>query len=108
MSGQISFVSPAEVNAWRAGNNVVIVDVREPNEWEQVHIPGATLVPLSTFDAGQIPDATGKELVFHCKSGVRCGMAAEKAIASGFTGKIARMEGGILGWMRAGFETEQG
>jgi rhodanese-related sulfurtransferase len=35
-------------------------------------------------------------------------MAAEKAIASGFTGKIARMDGGILGWMRAGFETEQG
>lgn len=108
MSGQVSFVSPAEVNEWRAADNVVIVDVREANEWEQAHIPGATLAPLSSFDAAQIPDAGKKNLVFHCRSGVRCGAAAEKAVAQGFTGKIARMEGGILGWMRAGFETEQG
>lgn len=108
MSGQVSFVSPAQVAEWRDSGDVVIVDVREPNEWNQVHIPGATLLPLSTFDAENLPDADGKHLVFHCKSGVRCGMAAEKALGAGFKGRIARMEGGILGWLRGGFEVEEG
>jgi rhodanese-related sulfurtransferase len=108
MSAQISFVSPAQVAEWRDRGDVVIVDVREPNEWSQAHIPGATLLPLSTFDAAKIPDAGGKHLVFHCKSGVRCGMAAEKARGAGFKGDIARMEGGILGWLRAGYEVEEG
>lgn len=107
-SDQISFVSPDEVNEWRAAGNAVIVDVREQNEWDQVHIPGALLLPLSAFDPAGIPDAAGKHLVFHCKSGVRCGLAAERAVAAGFTGKIARMQGGILGWLRAGHEVEEG
>lgn len=108
MSDQVSFVSPAEVAAWRAADDAVIVDVREQNEWNQAHIPGAVLMPLSSFDPAKIPDAGGKHLVFHCKSGVRCGMAAEKAIAAGFKGRIARLEGGILGWARAGYDIEQG
>jgi rhodanese-related sulfurtransferase len=105
---QITFASPGDINDWRAADDVVIVDVREQNEWDQVHIPGATLVPLSTFDVAQIPDAGGKHLVFHCKSGVRCGIAAERAIAAGFKGPIARMQGGILGWLRSGYEVEEG
>lgn len=105
---QVSFASPSDVAAWREAGDAVIVDVREQNEWDMGHIPGATLMPLSTFDPARIPDAGGKHLVFHCKSGVRCGMAAEKAVAAGFKGKIARMEGGIIGWARSGYEIEEG
>jgi len=108
MSDQVSFASADEVNAWRTSGDVVIVDVREQNEWGQVHIPGATLLPLSTFDATRIPDAKGKHLVFYCRSGVRCGVAAERAVAAGFKGKIVRMQGGILGWLRSGHEVEEG
>ena len=86
----------------------MIVDVREQQEWDVAHIPGALLMPLSTFDPAKIPDADGKHLVFHCKSGVRCGMASAKAIEAGYEGKIARMEGGFLAWTRNGFEIEQG
>jgi rhodanese-related sulfurtransferase len=105
---QVSFASPADVAAWRAADDAVIVDVREQNEWDQVHIPGAILMPLSTFDSAKIPDAGGKHLVFHCKSGVRCGVAAQKAIAGGFQGRIARLQGGILGWLQSGYEVEEG
>ncbi len=106
--GQVFFVSPAQVAEWRSAGAAVIVDVREQNEWDQVHIPGAVLIPLSAFDAAKIPAADGKHLVFHCKSGVRCGMAAQRALASGFKGEIARMQGGILGWLQSGYEVEEG
>ncbi|MGE3476825.1 MAG: rhodanese-like domain-containing protein [Rhodospirillaceae bacterium] len=105
---QVVFASPADVAAWRAENNAVIVDVREQNEWDQVHIPGAILMPLSTFDPAKIPDAGGKRLVFHCRSGVRCGTASQKAVAGGFKGRITRMQGGINGWIQSGYDVEEG
>ncbi len=103
---QVFYVSPAQIKEWRDKGEAVIVDVREPDEWEQVHIPDAILLPLSTFEATQIPDPQGKHLVFHCRSGRRCGLAAEKAVAAGYTGVIKRMEGGMLAWSAAGYESE--
>jgi rhodanese-related sulfurtransferase len=105
---QVFYVSPAQINEWRAANSAVIIDVREENEWDEAHIPGALLMPLSTFDPTKIPDPQGKHLVFHCRSGRRCGMAAEKAVAAGYTGVIKRMEGGFIAWSAAGFDSEQG
>ena len=105
---QVFFVSPAEIKDWRDAGNTVIVDVREPNEWEEAHIPGAILMPLSTFDPAKIPDPAGKNLVFHCRSGRRCGLAAEKAVAAGYKGVIKRMEGGFLAWAAAGYPSEPG
>jgi len=103
---QVFYVSVAEINDWRDKNEAVIVDVREAEEWDQAHIPGAILMPLSTFDPAQIPDPQGKHLVFHCRSGRRCGMAAEIAVEAGYTGVIKRMEGGFLAWEAAGYESE--
>jgi len=105
---QVFYVSPADIAAWRANDEAVIVDVREQNEWDEAHIPGAILMPLSTFDPAQIPDPQGKHLVFHCRSGRRCGLAAEKAVAAGYTGVIKRMEGGFLAWAANGFDAEEG
>ncbi len=103
---QVFYVSPAQINEWRAKNDAVIVDVREDHEWEEAHIPGAILMPLSTFDPSKIPDPQGKNLVFHCRSGRRCGMAAEKAVEAGYKGIIKRMEGGIIAWHASGYELE--
>jgi len=103
---QFFYVSPEQINTWRDAGQAVIVDVREQNEWDQAHIPGAILIPLSSFDATKIPDPQGKHLVFHCRSGRRCGLAAEIAVASGYAGVIKRMEGGFLAWDAAGYESE--
>ncbi|MCB2108168.1 MAG: rhodanese-like domain-containing protein [Rhodobacteraceae bacterium] len=105
---QVFYVTPAQIKDWRDRDEAVIVDVREDNEWQEAHIPGAILMPLSTFDADGIPDTEGKHLVFHCRSGRRCGMAAEKAVASGYKGVIKRMEGGFLAWSAAGYDSEKG
>jgi rhodanese-related sulfurtransferase len=105
---QVFYISPAEIKAWRDANNVVIVDVREANEWAEAHIPGAVLMPLSTFNPDEIPEPSDKHLVFHCRSGQRCGIAAEKAVAAGYTGVIKRMDGGFIAWNAAGFDGEPG
>ncbi|MSO98604.1 MAG: rhodanese-like domain-containing protein [Rhodospirillaceae bacterium] len=105
---QVFYVSPAQINTWRDNNEAVIVDVREDNEWAEAHVPGAILMPLSTFDPAKIPDPKGKHLVFHCRSGRRCGLAAEKAVAAGYKGVIKRMEGGFIAWAAAGYASEPG
>ena len=105
---QVFYVTPDQINQWRDSGQAVIVDVREPNEWDAAHIPDAFLMPLSTFDPAQIPDPAGKHLVFHCRSGSRCGMAAERAVAAGYKGVIKRMEGGFLAWAAAGYDREPG
>jgi rhodanese-related sulfurtransferase len=103
---QVFYVSAEQINEWRKADAAVIIDVREENEWEDGHIPGAILLPLSRFDASQIPDPQGKHMVFHCRSGRRCGLAAEIAVASGYKGIIKRMEGGFIAWSAMGFESE--
>jgi len=105
---QVFYVSPAQINEWRDSDAAVIVDVREKNEWEEARIPDAILMPLSTFDPAKIPDPQGKHLVFHCRSGRRCGLAAEKAVAAGYQGVIKRMEGGFIAWAASGYDTETG
>ncbi len=105
---QVFYVSAAQISDWRAKNQAVIIDVREDNEWQEAHIPDAILMPLSTFDPAQIPDPKGKHLVFHCRSGRRCGLAAEKAVAAGYTGVIKRMEGGFIAWSAAGYDSAAG
>jgi len=105
---QVYYVSPEQIRGWRTEDSAVIVDVRERDEWQQGRIPGAILIPLSEFTADQIPDPGDKHLVFHCRSGRRCGLAAEKAVSEGYKGVIKRMEGGFLAWSAAEYESEAG
>jgi rhodanese-related sulfurtransferase len=105
---QVYYVSPEQIQEWRDSDSAVIIDVREQNEWDEAHIPGAQLIPLSTFDPSTVPDPGDKNLVFHCRSGRRCGMASEKMVEAGYTGAIKRMEGGFLAWDAAGYDKENG
>ena len=102
-SSAIKIVDPSLVMDWVREGSAVIVDVREPGEWAQGHIPGAVLVPLSTFDPTKVPAvAEGQHLVFHCQSGRRCDPASKQMAAAGFKGGINRLAGGFMGWKGAG------
>ena len=100
------YVSPNQINSWFNEGRTIIVDVREQNEWDEGHIPGATLLPLSVFEPSAVPDPGDKHLVFHCRSGRRCGIAAAKMVDARYKGVIKRMEGGFLAWDAAGFDKE--
>lgn len=69
---------------------VILVDVREKNEWDEAHVLGAKLFPLSRLSKGaskeEIESVVGKDKVvyLHCKAGVRCMKAAEILEKQGF------------------------
>ena len=80
-------------------DDFVLVDVREPVEFEIARIPGSVLVP-----AGGIKDGTSLgriprdvPLILHCKAGVRSGQALEALAAAGYGG-VLHLEGGIDAW----------
>jgi len=79
------------------GDDLVLIDVREPHEWEIAHIDGARLIPLS-----QLPDRLGEldghaEIVTHCHHGARSLKALEILRGAGF-GKVRSLAGGIDAW----------
>lgn len=99
----VHIVPAYEIRGWVEAGEVVLVDVRETAEHAAEAIPGAVNVPLSVFAVEKLPPVPeGKKLVFHCRSGVRCGTAAEQAVLTGYRGDIYRMEGGIFGWKAVG------
>ncbi|MBE2999361.1 adenylyltransferase/sulfurtransferase MoeZ [Nocardiopsis sp. HNM0947] len=80
-------------------DDIFLVDVREPHEYEIVNIPGATLIPKGDFLNGkaleQLPQ--DKRLVLHCKSGVRSAEALAAVKAAGFSDAV-HVGGGVLAW----------
>ncbi len=104
----VAFVDPETLRGWIEAGEAVVVDVREPHEYAMAHIEGTALIPLSAFDLAAIPAHDGKKLVIHCASGVRCGMASQQLLASGYTGQIHRLAGGIEAWYHAGGPIVQG
>ena len=107
MTNPLKTVSPQTAKAMLDDDRAVLIDVRERDEWEHEHIPGATLVPLSDFGAARLPNRDGKTVIFHCRSGNRTKLAAAQLIAAGGPDAV-HIDGGILGWEKAGYPVEQG
>jgi adenylyltransferase/sulfurtransferase len=81
----------------RPGQDIVLIDVREPHEWEIAHIEGARLIPLN-----QLPERLGEldghsEIVTHCHHGARSMKALEIMKGAGFS-KVRSLAGGIDAW----------
>ncbi|HTV55926.1 MAG TPA: molybdopterin-synthase adenylyltransferase MoeB [Terriglobia bacterium] len=79
------------------GKAPVLVDVREPHEFEICRIPGSTLIPLGEVPARMNELNTADEIVVHCRSGARSAKAVDFLMKSGFR-KIKNLQGGILAW----------
>lgn len=81
--------------------NTLFVDVREPDEFAQMRIEGAQLIPLSEFAGrfGEIP--RNQPVVLYCRSGNRSAQAAVWLATKGYT-NLFNLDGGILGWYQSG------
>jgi rhodanese-related sulfurtransferase len=95
------FVSRPDVKAGIAAGTIILVDVREPDEFAAGHIAGARLAPLSTFNPAALPREAGKQVVIYCQSGRRAQIALSLARAIGRT-DIAVYSGSMLDWKAAG------
>jgi len=96
-----STITATELKAMQdRGDNIFLVDVREPNEYEIVSIPGATLIPKGEFLSGaaleQLPQ--DKRIVLHCKSGARSAECLAVLKNAGFSDAV-HVGGGVLAWV---------
>ena len=92
--------------ALREQPDVMILDVREQDEWDAGHIPGAVFMPM-----GQVPDRLSeipkdKTVIVQCRSGNRSSQVTDFLIQQGFT-NVHNMSGGLNAWQSAGLPVEQ-
>ena len=81
-------------------DGVRLVDVREPDEWRAVRVPGAVLVPLATVPDQLEEFPEGETTYVICRSGARSMRACEYAAARGR--KAVNVAGGTLAWIESG------
>jgi adenylyltransferase/sulfurtransferase len=81
------------------GEDVLLVDVREPFEWQVARLPNARLIPLGTFMAAAPDLPRDANIVVYCHHGQRSEMAARHLLSSGFT-RVRNLTGGIDRWSR--------
>jgi len=117
--GAISAMSPAadkvglprEVSVTKAAqlrdSGAFILDVREPDEWNAGHIPGATLIPLGEL-AGRVDELPrDQQIVVVCRSGNRSQQGRDILLDAGFQ-EVASMSGGMNDWISQGLPTVTG
>src|SRR2546428_12750839 len=78
-------VEATTLKVWMERGEAILIDVREPPEFATEHIPGARLLPLSTFDPTRVPQEAGKKVVLHCVMGMRSAQAGQKLLDAGVT-----------------------
>jgi adenylyltransferase/sulfurtransferase len=80
-----------------SGDDLLLLDVRDPHEWEITAIDGSLRIPMSDILEHMGELDTARELVVHCKTGVRSGKVVEMLISHGYT-KLHNLRGGIIAW----------
>jgi len=87
-------------------SDVAVIDVRNPDEYANGHVPNATLIPVNSVYARREELPKDKDLIFVCAVGQRSALAAEMAAAAGFT-RLYNLEGGTDAWIKAGMPAEK-
>lgn len=100
-NGTLEHWTPEEVADAFGKSNIVVIDVRTPQEYVFERIDGALLAPMQAFRPEHMPSQSEQQIVFHCGSGARSRKVAEQCLQAGF-GKVAHMKGGLAAWKEAG------
>ncbi len=104
---RIREVSAQEVREMRSrGEEAVFLDVREPNEWNLGHLPGATHIPrgqLETKVEALIPRQ--RRVVIYCAAGNRSALAADTLQQMGYA-DVVSLAGGFTAWAHSGGDVE--
>ena len=112
-NAQIETVSPIDASVEAASGQAVLLDVREPVEWEH-HIAGSVQVPRGLLEFVADPaspkhkpelDPTGRVIVY-CRSGARAALACATLKDMGFE-NVANLEGGFTAWTEAGLPGDE-
>jgi rhodanese-related sulfurtransferase len=100
-NGVLEHWSPQDVKEAFDRNEIVLIDVRTPQEFSLERIHGALLAPMQSFDPDHMPSQSEKQIVFHCGSGMRSSKVALQCLEAGID-RIAHMDGGFGAWKKLG------
>ncbi len=93
-------LSAAEVRSLvESGEDILLLDVREPDEWERSRIPGARLIPLGELERclHELADWKDRRIIVHCHHGGRSAEACRILRRAGFS-RVENLDGGIEAW----------
>lgn len=99
-------IDPQTVAAIKDRDDVFVIDVREPWEYEEAHIPGINLIPMNTIPNRLSEIPVDKTVVLTCRSGNRSGQVFQYLKQQGYS-NIHNMQGGIVAWEGAGLPVER-
>jgi len=91
-----------------SGEKFLLVDVREDNEWEKGHVPGAVHMGRGVIERDietQVPE-TSMKMILYCGGGFRSALVADNLQKMGYT-NVESMDGGWKGWVAAGLPTKK-
>jgi rhodanese-related sulfurtransferase len=104
---RIREITPSEVREMVAsGEPIAIIDVREPNEWNLGHLPGAVHLPRGTIETkGEALIPRDRAVVLYCGGGSRSALAADTLQQMGYE-RVSSLAGGFREWVYSGGEVE--
>ncbi len=91
-----------------SGEKFLLVDVREDNEWEKGHVPGAVHMGRGVIERDietQVPE-TSTKMILYCGGGFRSALVADNLQKMGYK-NVESMDGGWKGWVAAGLPTKK-
>jgi rhodanese-related sulfurtransferase len=97
-------ITPQEASRRLDSGELVVVDVREPYEWEAGHVPGSLHLELESLGERLAELPEDRPVAFLCLGGGRSGVVAETLKARGY--EAYNIEGGFRAWFTAGLPTE--
>lgn len=99
-------ITVAEANA-RFNAGAYLLDVRTPEEWNEFHVEGSTLIPLNELQSRVNEVPQDREVVVVCRSGNRSQEGRDILLNAGWT-QVSSMAGGLTDWRAAGYPTVSG
>lgn len=94
-------ITVQELNKKLKNQEVCLIDVREPWEYEMKNIEGAHHIPLNTLTIDKLPTRS-KPIVIHCAAGIRSAKACDNLLKANSSLELYNLAGGINAWCEAG------
>ncbi|MFK7967764.1 MAG: rhodanese-like domain-containing protein [Rickettsiaceae bacterium] len=101
---EVKTLDPKTLKSWLDNDEALLIDVREPVEYNESYIEKAINIPLSQLltKIHEISDLRKKKIVLQCKSGTRSMMGCQSLKNDGLQENIWNLEGGIYNWVSSG------
>lgn len=101
----VPLIQPEELAEIQSDTDVVILDTRSPEEYQQEHLKNARFVGYKTFKVEDVADISKeKKIIVYCKDGNRSEKIANQLIKAGYK-RVKSLQGGIEEWKEQGYQT---